>query len=74
MTAYVFSVDTVISGGSAASLSDERSAATPSASSGLKKRPVELRQIRVFEKIVRKKTPASLLNHAFAAIPSFQLL
>jgi hypothetical protein len=52
VTAYVFLVETVISFGSAASLSDERSAATPCGLIRDEERPVELRQIRVFEKIV----------------------
>ena len=74
MTAYVFLVDTVISGSSAAALSDERSAAIPCGLIQVEEGPVELRQIRMFEKIVCKKTPAILLNPAFAAIPTFQLL
>jgi hypothetical protein len=55
VTAYVFLVDTVISGGSAAALSDERSAASPCGLIRMEERQVELRQIRVFEKIVCNK-------------------
>ena len=58
----MFLVDAVISGSRAASLSDERSAETPCGLIRVEERPVELRQIRVFEKIVCKKTPAILLN------------